>query len=51
MPSPHPQTPVVADHKYLVDINKDNLARVITFVNIYDGKAKFVLTVILAVSG
>jgi hypothetical protein len=37
------------DHtKYLIDLNKDNLARAISFAGVYDGKAKFVLTLILA---
>jgi uncharacterized membrane protein len=36
------------DTKYLIDINKDNLARVVSFAGVYDGKAKFVLTLILA---
>lgn len=38
------------DKKLLIDLNKDNLARVIGFGPIYDGKAKFVLTLILALT-
>src|SRR5665213_3458751 len=38
------------EKQFLIDINKDNLARVIGFVNVYDGKAKFVLTMILALT-
>lgn len=32
------------------DLNKDNLARVISFGPVYDGKAKFVLSLILALT-
>jgi len=35
---------------YLLDINKDNLTRVIGFASIYDTKANFALTVILALT-
>lgn len=35
----------------LVTLNKDNLARVIGFADLYDSKAKFVLTVVLAITG
>ena len=38
------------EQKLLVDVNKDNLARVIGFGPIYDGKAKFVLSLILALT-
>ena len=38
------------DHKHLLDINKDNLSRVIGFGPIYDGKAKFVLSLVLALT-
>jgi hypothetical protein len=36
--------------RYLMDINKDNLARVIGFASTYDSKANFVLTLILALT-
>lgn len=36
--------------RYLVDINKDNLSRVIGFASTYDTKANFALTVILALT-
>src|SRR5258708_15210269 len=36
------------DTKYLIDINKDNLARVVSFAGVYDGKAKCILSLILA---
>lgn len=38
------------DDRYLLDINKDNLARVVGFASTYDTKANFVLTVILALT-
>lgn len=38
------------NERYLLDINKDNLARVIGFAGIYDTKANFTLTVILALT-
>jgi hypothetical protein len=38
------------DDRYLVDINKDNLARVVGFASTYDTKANFLLTVILALT-
>ena len=38
------------DTKYLVDVNKDNLDRVIRFVDVMDGKAKFILTLVLALT-
>lgn len=37
------------DH-YLLDVNKDNLARVIGFAGAYDTKANFALTLILALT-
>jgi Family of unknown function (DUF5706) len=36
--------------RYLLDINKDNLTRVIGFASTYDTKANFVLTIILALT-
>jgi Family of unknown function (DUF5706) len=36
--------------RYLLDINKDNLARVVGFAGTYDTKANFLLTVILALT-
>jgi hypothetical protein len=39
---------VTDEQKLLVDLNKDNLARAISFGPIYDGKAKFVLSLVLA---
>ena len=36
--------------RYLLDINKDNLTRVIGFASTYDTKANFALTVILALT-
>lgn len=36
--------------RYLLDINKDNLARVIGFAGSYDTKANFTLTMILALT-
>jgi hypothetical protein len=36
--------------RYLLDINKDNLARVIGFAGTYDTKANFALTIILALT-
>lgn len=36
--------------RYLLDINKDNLTRVIGFASTYDSKANFSLTVILALT-
>jgi hypothetical protein len=36
--------------RYLLDINKDNFARIIGFAGAYDAKANFVLTVILALT-
>lgn len=38
------------EQKLLVDVNKDNLARAIGFGPIYDGKAKFVLSLVLALT-
>src|SRR5713226_3715337 len=38
------------DTKYLIDLNKDNLDRVIGFVDVMDGKAKFILTLVLALT-
>ena len=38
------------DTKYLIDVNKDNLDRVIGFVDVMDGKAKFILTLVLALT-
>ena len=37
--------------KQIIDTNKDNLARVLGFVNVMDGKAKFILTLVLALTG
>ncbi len=37
--------------KYLIDVNQANLERVIGFVGVMDGKAKFVLTLVLALTG
>jgi hypothetical protein len=36
--------------RYLLDINKDNLTRVIGFASAYDTKANFALTIILALT-
>jgi Family of unknown function (DUF5706) len=36
--------------RYLLDINKDNLARVVGFATTYDTKANFLLSVILALT-
>jgi Family of unknown function (DUF5706) len=36
--------------RYLPDVNKDNLSRVIGFASTYDSKANFALTVILALT-
>lgn len=36
--------------RYLLDINKDNLTRVIEFAGTYDTKANFALTIILALT-
>jgi hypothetical protein len=36
--------------RYLLDINKDNLSRVVGFASTYDTKANFALTVILALT-
>lgn len=38
------------DTKHLIDVNKDNLDRVIGFVDVIDGKAKFILTLVLALT-
>jgi hypothetical protein len=38
------------NQRYLLEINKDNLARTIGFAGAYDTKANFVLTVILALT-
>lgn len=38
------------EQKLLVDVNKDNLARAISFGPVYDGKAKFVLSLVLALT-
>jgi hypothetical protein len=38
------------NERYLLEINKDNLARTIGFAGAYDTKANFVLTVILALT-
>jgi hypothetical protein len=38
------------NERYLLEINKDNLARTISFAGAYDSKANFVLTVILALT-
>src|SRR5437870_4496139 len=42
--------PMDEDSKYLIDVNKDNLDRVISFVDVMDGKAKFILTLVLALT-
>jgi len=39
------------DTKYFIDVNQANLERVIGFVGVMDAKAKFVLTLILALTG
>ena len=39
------------DSKYLIDVNQANLARIIGFVGVIDAKAKFVLTLVLALTG
>src|SRR6266446_10404132 len=36
--------------KHLIDVNRDNLDRVIGFVDVMDGKAKFTLTLVLALT-
>jgi hypothetical protein len=38
------------DSKHLIDLNKDNLARVIAFAGVMDSKARFVLTLVLALT-
>ena len=38
------------DTKYLIDVNKDNLDRVIGFVGVIDSKANFILSVVLALT-
>lgn len=38
------------DTKYLIDVNKENLERVIKFVDVMDGKAKFIFTLALALT-
>jgi hypothetical protein len=38
------------DTKYLIDLNKENLARAIAFGGVMDSKAKFVLTLVLALT-
>lgn len=40
-----------ADNKYLIDLNQANLERIIGFVSVMDAKAKFVLTLVLALTG
>ena len=39
------------DKKLLIDTNKENLSRVISFANVMDGKATFILTLVLALTG
>ena len=39
------------DTQYLIDVNQANLERVIGFVGVMDAKAKFVLTLVLALTG
>jgi hypothetical protein len=39
------------DTKYLIDVNQANLDRIIGFVGVMDAKAKFVLTLVLALTG
>jgi hypothetical protein len=39
------------DKKTVIETNKDNLARVIGFANVMDGKATFILTLALALTG
>ena len=36
------------DTKYRMDVNKENVERVIKFVDVMDGKARFILTLVLA---
>jgi hypothetical protein len=38
------------DTKHLIDLNRDNLARAIAFGGVMDGKAKFILTLVLALT-
>lgn len=37
--------------KLVIDANKENLSRVIGFANVMDGKATFILTLVLALTG
>jgi hypothetical protein len=37
--------------QHLIDVNKDNLDHVISFVDVMDGKAKFILTLVLVLTG
>jgi hypothetical protein len=39
------------EKKCVIDANKDNLSRVIGFANVMDGKATFILTLALALTG
>jgi len=39
------------EQKLRIDASKDNLARVISFANVMDGKATFILTLTLALTG
>ncbi len=38
------------DTKHIIDVNRDNLARIIGFVGVMDSKAAFVLTLVLALT-
>ena len=42
---------IAAHKKTIIDTNKENLARVIAFGNLMDGKATFILTLALALTG
>ena len=46
----HSKIEVTDNDRYLIDINKDNLTRVIGFASTYDTKANIALTVILALT-
>ncbi len=46
-----PEHHVAEDKKYLLDLNQANLERIIGFVGVMDAKAKFVLTLVLALTG
>src|SRR5262245_35279981 len=38
------------DTKHRIEVNKDNLTRIISFVGVMDSKAKFILTLVLALT-